>query len=109
MIAGRNGGSVLSHSFRQSLLASQPLNPVRPFLGPIVGLGAHVVVLSGLIQAGIAPFGWILGLVYGLCVTGLLGHALHRSGRARLGPADKVTLARSTLVGGVLALVISNF
>jgi phosphatidylglycerophosphate synthase len=42
-------------------------------------------------------------------VTGLLGRALIVAGRQRLGPADRVTLGRSVLVGGVLAMVVSDF
>jgi phosphatidylglycerophosphate synthase len=82
---------------------------LRPFVVPLVGLVAQVVVLSALISAGVGLAGWLLGFAYGLCVTALLGRALIRSGQQRLGPADKVTLVRSVLIGGVLAMVITDF
>jgi phosphatidylglycerophosphate synthase len=66
------------------------------------------VVLLALVGAGLGPVGWLAGFGYGAGVTVLLVRALVRSGGRRLGPADKVTLARSTLVGGVLALVVSD-
>lgn len=82
---------------------------IRPFAGPMVGLGVQLAVLTALTQVGINLAGWLLGLGYGLGVTVLLGRGLVRAGRSRLGPADKVTLVRSTFVGGVLALVASDF
>jgi phosphatidylglycerophosphate synthase len=75
----------------------------------MVGLAGQLVVLLALLGAGLGPVGWLAGLGYGVGVTLLLVRALVRSGGQRLGPADKVTLARSTLVGGVLALVINDF
>ena len=39
----------------------------------------------------------------------LLTRALNRSGRAALGQADRVTLLRATLVGGVAALTVDSF
>jgi phosphatidylglycerophosphate synthase len=110
MITARNGELVLGHDLNRPPSAGRPVDPLRTFVGPVVGLGVQVVVLGVLMEAGLVGLsGWLLGLVYGLCVTGLLGRAMRRSGRSHLGPADKVTLARSTLVGGVLALVISDF
>jgi len=41
-----------------------------------------------------------------LCMT--LSRAMHRSGTPMLGPANRVTLFRATLVGGVLALVADS-
>lgn len=72
-------------------------------------MAAHLVVLTALTGAGVGLAGWVLGFAYGVGVTELLGRALIRSGRQRLGPADGVTLVRSALVGGVLALVVGDF
>jgi phosphatidylglycerophosphate synthase len=60
-----------------------------------------LVLLSVLNQLG--PVGWLAGLGYTAAVSVLLGSAVRRHGT--LGPADKVTLARSVLVGGATALV----
>ncbi|MPY84094.1 MAG: CDP-alcohol phosphatidyltransferase family protein [Actinophytocola sp.] len=46
--------------------------------------------------------------MYGVVSTVLLVAALRRSPAGRLGPADLVTLARSTLVGSVTALVVAD-
>jgi phosphatidylglycerophosphate synthase len=75
--------------------------------GPLLGLGAQVVVLAALSPTvGIGLDGWLAGLAYGLvvCLASTLG--LRRSGARRLGPADRVTLGRATLVGVVLALTV---
>jgi phosphatidylglycerophosphate synthase len=67
--------------------------------GPLVGFAGQLAILAGLAATvGLGPAGWLAGLGYGLVVLVLLR-------RARLGPADRVTLARSALVGGVTALV----
>jgi phosphatidylglycerophosphate synthase len=68
----------------------------------VVGLVAQVAVLAILASTvGLGPVGWLAGLAYGVVTLVLL-----RS--ARLGPADQVTLARATLVGGVTALVADS-
>lgn len=85
----------------------QPV-PLRPLSGPLVGLLAHLIVLATLTSAGVGLAGLVIGVAYGVGVTGLLARALIRSGRQRLGPADKITLVRSALVGGVLALVVTD-
>lgn len=82
---------------------------LRPFAGPLLGLAAQLLVLAALTRAGVGVVGLLFGLAYGLSVLGLLGRALIVSGRQQLGPADKVTLARSALVGGVLAMVVGDF
>jgi phosphatidylglycerophosphate synthase len=75
--------------------------------------GAAAAQLALLAALGVAvdlgPLGWLAGtgFVAGLC--GLLARAARRAGRATLGPADLVTLARSVLVGGVTALVADRF
>jgi phosphatidylglycerophosphate synthase len=48
--------------------------------------------------------GWLTGVACAVLVNAWLAGALVRSGTTRLGPADRVTLARATLVCAVAAL-----
>ncbi len=74
--------------------------------GPVIGLIGQLVVLAGLAgTVGLGPVGWLVGMACGLVTTAALSHGFHRSGRRTLGAANRVTLARATLVGGVTALV----
>jgi phosphatidylglycerophosphate synthase len=69
-----------------------------------------VVLLAGLTATvGIGSAGWVVGVGYGIATCAALTWGMHRSGTAELGPADKVTLARATLVGGVAALTVDSF
>ena len=73
-------------------------------------LVAHLAVLALLAgTVGLGPAGWLAGAGYALGTTLLLARALLRSGRPAPGPADLVTTVRSTLVGGVAALVAESF
>ncbi|NES38951.1 CDP-alcohol phosphatidyltransferase family protein, partial [Micromonospora sp. PPF5-17] len=77
--------------------------------GPLVGLAVQIVLLTGLAGAvGLGAAGWLAGLAYAVVLCGLLRRGLRRAGADRLGPADRVTLARALLVGGVLALVVAG-
>ena len=68
----------------------------------VVGFVGQLVVLAILATTvGLGRVGWLAGVGYGLVVLVLLR-------RTRLGPADQVTLARATLVGGVTALVAES-
>lgn len=85
------------------------VEPSLPY-GPGVGLLAQVTVLAGLAATvGLEPAGVLAGLAYGGVVCAALIRGLRRSGTAELGPADWVTLARATLVGGVAALAVESF
>ncbi len=78
--------------------------------GPAVGLIAQLAllgVLAGSVGLGVA--GWLAGAAWGVATYVILARGLARSGGDRLGPADRVTLARATLVGGVTALVADAF
>ncbi|TWP49285.1 CDP-alcohol phosphatidyltransferase family protein [Lentzea tibetensis] len=67
--------------------------------------GAQFILLGVLASTiGLGPLGWAAGLAYGFATWALLSYALQRS-RTSLGPADRVTLGRGVLVGGVTALV----
>ena len=67
---------------------------------------AQLVVLGGVAACvGLGPVGWAAGLAFAL-VVGLLLISHDATGRAlAAGAANRVTLARATLVGGVTALV----
>ena len=68
--------------------------------GPLLGLATQVAVLGALASTiGLGREAWAAGLAFGL-VTWAVLHEVE------LGPADRVTLARATLVGGVLALTV---
>jgi phosphatidylglycerophosphate synthase len=73
--------------------------------GPTIGLVGQVTLLAGLaVSVGLGPAGWLVGTAYGAVLCGLLARAMDRSGASALGPADRVTLGRATLVGAVTAL-----
>jgi phosphatidylglycerophosphate synthase len=70
--------------------------------GPLLGLATQLAVLGALAQTiGLGSAAWAAGLAFGLVTWGVL----HQES---LGPADRVTLARATLVGGVLALTVDS-
>jgi phosphatidylglycerophosphate synthase len=66
-----------------------------------------LTVLAGTVGLGLA--GWAVGIAFGLTTSALLAGAMHRADRPALGPADRVTLARAILVGGIAALVADSF
>jgi phosphatidylglycerophosphate synthase len=68
----------------------------------VVGFAGQLVILAILgATVGLGAAGWLAGVGYGLAVLLLLR-------RSRLGPADRVTLVRATLIGGVTALVAES-
>ncbi|MFF3244913.1 CDP-alcohol phosphatidyltransferase family protein [Streptomyces sp. NPDC002870] len=75
-----------------------------------VGAGAQVLLLALLGTAiGLGPAGWLTGLAFALVTWGVLTRAVHRAWLRSFGAANRVTLARATLVGGVTALVADSF
>ncbi|MFF4587298.1 CDP-alcohol phosphatidyltransferase family protein [Streptomyces sp. NPDC001388] len=75
-----------------------------------VGAGVQILLLALLGSAiGMGPAGWVTGLVFAVATWAVLSRALHRSGLRSFGPANRVTLGRATLVGGVTALVADSF
>ncbi|KAB2352576.1 CDP-alcohol phosphatidyltransferase family protein [Actinomadura rudentiformis] len=75
----------------------------------LAGGGAQPVLLAVLWAGfGLGPAAWLAGTAYAVSLPTLLTLAQRRSGRRRLGPADRVTLARAVLVGGVTALVVEG-
>ena len=77
---------------------------VRPWV--LIGFIAQLALLAAL--ARLVPLtvsGWVFGLGFAVVVNLLLALAL---GDTSLGPANRVTLTRAILVGGVAALVASG-
>lgn len=75
-----------------------------------VGAGVQILLLALLGSAiGMGPAGWLTGLVFAIATWAVLSRALHRSRLRSFGPANRVTLGRATLVGGVTALVADSF
>ncbi len=76
----------------------------------VAGLGAQLLVLTVLaMTVGLGPAGWVLGGACGIVVNGSLLRARLRAGDRRLPPADRITLVRVTLVGGLTALIADSF
>lgn len=74
----------------------------------ILSLAAHATVLGSLAATtGLGRVGWLTGGGFGVIANVLFFAGLIRSGAARVGAANTVTLARSALVGGITALVFS--
>jgi phosphatidylglycerophosphate synthase len=70
------------------------------------GASAQLGLLALLsVGVGLGPAGWLAGTAYAVVTLPLLASALRRARMRSLGPANQVTLARATLVGGVTALV----
>ncbi|WP_435871039.1 CDP-alcohol phosphatidyltransferase family protein [Micromonospora musae] len=73
--------------------------------GPLVGLLSQVVILAALAgTVGLGGAGWLAGVGYAVLSCAALTRGMRRAGTERLGPADRVTLTRSVLVGAVTAL-----
>jgi phosphatidylglycerophosphate synthase len=77
--------------------------------GPLAGLTGQFALLAALAgTVGLGTAGALAGAGVGLVTCGTLTRGLHRSGKAALGQADRVTLTRATLVGGVTALAVDS-
>ncbi|MEU0019367.1 CDP-alcohol phosphatidyltransferase family protein [Streptomyces rochei] len=75
-----------------------------------VGAAAQLLLLTLLATAvGMGTAGWLTGLAFALASWAVLSRALHRSRLPSFGPANRVTLGRTVLVGGVTALVADSF
>ena len=78
--------------------------------GPVVGLIGQAVLLAALAAtSGLSGYGWVVGITCGAVTNASLARGLARHGTVMLGPADRVTLTRATLVGGVAALTVDSF
>ncbi|MFJ8184816.1 CDP-alcohol phosphatidyltransferase family protein [Streptomyces sp. NPDC096105] len=75
-----------------------------------LGAGVQILLLALIgTTIGMSPAGWVTGLVFAIATWAVLSRALHRAGSRTFGPANRVTLGRATLVGGVTALVADSF
>jgi phosphatidylglycerophosphate synthase len=78
--------------------------------GLVIGLIGQLALLIALgATVSLSIFGWAVGVGYAVFTTVTLGRGLTRAGATRLGPANRVTLARAMLVGGVAALTADSF
>jgi phosphatidylglycerophosphate synthase len=78
--------------------------------GPVVGLIAQLALLVALAETvGLGGYGWAVGVTCGVITNVGLASGLARYDADGLGPADRVTLTRATLVGGVAALTVDSF
>ena len=85
-----------------------PARTVRS--GLRTAIAAQIALLAGLALAvGLTAAAVLLGLAYAGLVVGLLSRGMRCSGTAVPGPADRITLVRAVLVGGVAALVAESF
>ncbi|MDQ1288730.1 MAG: hypothetical protein QG622_2296 [Actinomycetota bacterium] len=89
----------------------RPLLEARPFLdGPTAGLVLQAGLLVALgVTVGLGLGGRVAGGVFGLVVRVMLLRAMRRSGTTFLGMANWVTLSRTILAGGVVALTADSF
>jgi phosphatidylglycerophosphate synthase len=77
--------------------------------GPVVGTLIQVLFLALLSQTvGLGLSGWAAGSAYAVLLGAALTVGLHRAGATALQPADRVTMTRAVLVGGVTALVADS-
>ena len=78
--------------------------------GPVAGLAAQLALLAALSgTVGLSAFGWGVGLGCGLVTALALDRGLTTCAMVRLGPANRVTLTRAVLVGGVAALAAGTW
>jgi phosphatidylglycerophosphate synthase len=71
----------------------------------VIGLTGHAAVLVAVAwTVGLGVAGWLGGAACALVGCAVLNRGMDRAGLDTLGPADRVTLARAALVGGVAAL-----
>ena len=78
--------------------------------GPMIGLIAQLALLVALAgTVGLSGPGAFIGIACGVTTNAALARGLDRSGADALGPADRVTLIRATLAGGVAALTADSF
>jgi phosphatidylglycerophosphate synthase len=80
------------------------------YAGPVTGLIAELLLLAAVGgTVGLGRAGWVVGVTCAVITNAALAHGLSRYRIERLGPADWVTLARSTLGVAGAALVANSF
>jgi phosphatidylglycerophosphate synthase len=76
----------------------------------VAGMTVQLAVLAALwVTAGLSLIGLLVGVAFGAAVVGLLARGLRRAGSPGPSAADRVTLGRSALVGGIGALAAESF
>lgn len=81
--------------------------PLRWELG--AGAGVQLLLLAVLwLTVGLTMAGWVAGAVFTVGCWAVLLFAFRRARTRALGPANRVTLARVLLIGGVTALAVSR-
>jgi phosphatidylglycerophosphate synthase len=82
----------------------------RVHAGPLVGLLCMLALVGALShRVGLGGSGWAVGLGCGAGMYAALGRAVERHRLQRLGPADRVTLTRAVLAGGVASITAQSF
>jgi phosphatidylglycerophosphate synthase len=77
--------------------------------GPALGLVVQFVLLGTLAAStGLSVAGWLVGVAYAAALFFFLSTGLRRAAMPALGPANRVTLGRAILVGGVTALAVTS-
>jgi phosphatidylglycerophosphate synthase len=77
--------------------------------GPLAGLLSQVVLLIALAATvGLTARGWGVGLACGVVTAAVLSRGMTVQSRRQLGPADRVTLGRVVVAGGVAALTVDS-
>jgi phosphatidylglycerophosphate synthase len=77
--------------------------------GTAVALVLQAGLLAGLdLTVGLQGAGWIVGAAVAVGARMLLRRGLRHSGARALGPANRITLARSVLVAGVAAVAADS-
>jgi phosphatidylglycerophosphate synthase len=75
----------------------------------VAGLAAQGALLLALdMSVGLTAVGWAAGVAYALVLWMMLTAGLQAAGMRALGPANRVTLARASLVAGVTALTVTS-
>ena len=84
--------------------------PVVPCMELTVAAGVQLALLAVLsASVGLHPEGWVTGVLFGAIVVILLALALRPSWPKSMGLANRITLARTVLIGGITALVADSF
>jgi phosphatidylglycerophosphate synthase len=82
----------------------------RVHTGPLVGLVSQLVLVGVLAATvGMATIGLLAGVACAVSTGVTLDRGMTRHRMRHLGPADKVTLVRAVLTGGVAALTADSF
>jgi phosphatidylglycerophosphate synthase len=75
-----------------------------------LGVIAEALLLSALgAMVGLSALGWVTGVTCAFVVNAALARGLSRAGVVGLGPADRVTAVRATLVCAVAALTAHSY